>query len=190
MTSTTKNWNAVASSADGNKLVAADHNSRLIYTSTNSGASWIATSAPNANWQAVASSADGSKLVAVVWQGSIYSSTDSGATWTTNNAPSSQWTSVATAADGNKMVAVIDGGGVYTWKSPTQSIPTLNIVRSGDGVLISWPFFMADYALEQSADLKTTNWTADATIPIITNMQCQVNLTITNGSRFYRLRGY
>src|SRR5947199_3608662 len=50
------NWSAVASSADGARLLAAVSDG-LIYTSTDSGGTWTATSAPSANWSAVASSA-------------------------------------------------------------------------------------------------------------------------------------
>src|ERR1035438_619552 len=59
-------WYATASSADGNKLVAAAGGGSIgpIYTSTNSGASWTPTRAPVTNWYSIASSADGTKLVA------------------------------------------------------------------------------------------------------------------------------
>jgi len=69
------NWTAVASSADGNKLVAAAYGG-LIYTSTNSGDTWTqCTNAPDEGWESVASSADGTTLVAVAYNngnGSIY----------------------------------------------------------------------------------------------------------------------
>src|SRR6185295_16834214 len=52
------NWSAVATSADGARLLAAVSGG-LIYTSTNSGATWTATTAPGMNWSALASSADG-----------------------------------------------------------------------------------------------------------------------------------
>src|SRR5712691_621733 len=58
-------WKAVASSADGTKLVAAIQGGSIC-TSTNSGAAWTRTSAPNLGWSSVASSADGTKLVAAV----------------------------------------------------------------------------------------------------------------------------
>ena len=74
-------WSAVASSADGTKLVAADNAPGQIYTSTDSGVTWTARES-NLNWQSVASSGDGTKLAAVVGGGQIYTSTDSGATWT------------------------------------------------------------------------------------------------------------
>jgi photosystem II stability/assembly factor-like uncharacterized protein len=57
-------WLFLASSADASKVAAAD-NYGYIYTSTNSGATWLQTSAPLGNWQGIASSADGKRLVAV-----------------------------------------------------------------------------------------------------------------------------
>jgi hypothetical protein len=45
-----------------------------IYTSTNSGATWISNSAPSMYWQSVASSADGSRMAAVAWDGGVYTS--------------------------------------------------------------------------------------------------------------------
>jgi hypothetical protein len=61
-------WDAVASSADGSKLVAAEQGGQL-YTSIDSGLSWTARDSAR-NWWSVASSADGSKLVASVEAGS------------------------------------------------------------------------------------------------------------------------
>ena len=61
---------AVASSADGTKLVAVGGE---IYTSTNFGIVWTQqTNAPNTGWYSVASSADGTKLVATALNGGIY----------------------------------------------------------------------------------------------------------------------
>src|SRR5437867_1936950 len=114
-----EDWGAVASSADGTKLVATGGahqgyfwaNPLPIYTSTDSGATWTKTSAPNNRWTSVASSADGALLVAVATihgdfgDGLIYTSPDSGATWTQTSAPSNHWSSVASSADGTKLVA-------------------------------------------------------------------------------------
>ena len=67
------NWQSIASSADGSKLVASGFRvDGPIYTSTNSGATWTLTSAPSQSWNSVASSADGIQLVAVQYVGSIY----------------------------------------------------------------------------------------------------------------------
>src|ERR1700744_4254632 len=53
-----KQWQSMASSAHGSKLVAVVSGGQ-IYTSTNSGAMWMAnTSVPNTNWTCVASSVD------------------------------------------------------------------------------------------------------------------------------------
>jgi len=125
-TAPTQPWKALASSADGTRLVAAAARAYSdlggyagpIFISTNAGATWIRTSAPTNNWSAVACSADGMKLVAVsapffysdptppFSDASIYTSSDMGATWTRTSAPSNNWTSVASSADGAKLVAV------------------------------------------------------------------------------------
>src|SRR5260370_684405 len=95
-----ENWGAVASSADGTKLVAAgaywqfgvgNYYPGPICTSTNSGATWTITSAPVTNWTSVASSADGVRLVGAAFGvsldgstfsgGPIYISVNSGGTW-------------------------------------------------------------------------------------------------------------
>ena len=61
-------WSGVASSADGDKLVAVSQGgSSPIFTSTNYGVTWISNTSPNALWMAVASSADGAKLAAISW---------------------------------------------------------------------------------------------------------------------------
>lgn len=64
-------WRAVASSADGTRLIAAlnDYSLRTtnaIYTPSDAGQTWVLNDAPNTNWISVASSADGCKLVAAV----------------------------------------------------------------------------------------------------------------------------
>ena len=131
------NWTSVASSADGTRLVAvagslwdpasSNYVGGVIYRSSDAGATWTQTTAPNTNWTAVASSADGTKLVAVsapgwdgdlqslVGKGGIYSSLDAGATWNrTSAAPSTNWSCVASSADGVHLVAGVDSGLIYT----------------------------------------------------------------------------
>ena len=67
-----RNWQSVASSSDGTKLVAVESNG-LIYGSSDSGATWTAqTSAGGRNWYSVASSEDGNKIDAVVQNGEIW----------------------------------------------------------------------------------------------------------------------
>lgn len=65
------NWAAVASSADGNKLVVAASGGP-IYSSTDAGATWISNNAPTLHWQSVAMTADGSTLFAAASNGGIW----------------------------------------------------------------------------------------------------------------------
>ncbi len=105
-------WSAVASSADGMKLVATVKGGQ-IYTSTDSGVTW-ASQDSSRNWSSVASSADGTKLVAGVGNnastvGYIYTSVNSGiGSWSQHDS-TRQWLSVASSADGTKLVAVVYG---------------------------------------------------------------------------------
>jgi len=104
------NWTAVASSANGTKLVAAA-NRGGIWVSTNSGATWTQTSAPRTFWVSIASSADGCKLAAAVGRipttsGPFYTSTNSGATWILSGAPNTIWLSIASSADGTQLAAL------------------------------------------------------------------------------------
>lgn len=137
------NWQAVASSSSGNKLVAVG-SSGGIYCSTNSGTNWTRTSAPNLSWSSVASSSDGMKLAAVVYGGGIYFSMDSGASWTNSNATNLSWQAIASSSDGTKLVAVTYGGfntstngGIYTSSDSGRSwsktsAPMLN------GIVPNW----------------------------------------------------
>jgi photosystem II stability/assembly factor-like uncharacterized protein len=107
-------WLFLASSADASKMAAAD-NYGYIYTSTNSGANWLQTSAPLGNWQGIASSVDGNRLVAVAgpdYAGPIYTSTNAGVTWMSNNVTSHRWTSISSSADGSILVAAATDYGI------------------------------------------------------------------------------
>ena len=110
-------WQSVASSGDGNKLVAVAYGGK-IHTSTDSGVTWAARGSDRF-WQSVASSADGSKLVAVEYGGQIYASTDSGATWASLESPR-YWWSVTSSADGSNLVAAVRNGPIYTAPASTS----------------------------------------------------------------------
>ena len=110
-------WQSVASSSDGQKLVICWTNfdgEGEIYTSIDSGVTWNKASAPAKNWVAVTSSADGNKLAAAARgaeldnaPGEIYTSADAGATWVLReDAGLRQWSSIASDSSGNKLVAV------------------------------------------------------------------------------------
>jgi hypothetical protein len=112
------NWASVASSADGQKLVAVAGGSVAyissapdgpIYTSTDAGTNWAATSVDQANDTSVASSADGQRLMAATYSGSgaslVYASTDAALTWLPINESFLYLLSLASSADGTKLVA-------------------------------------------------------------------------------------
>ena len=110
-----RTWSAVASSADGTKLVATVKGGQ-IYTSVDSGVTWTPQAGilGSLNWSSVASSADGTKLVATVGDninliGDIYTSSDSGAGWSASGSGNRQWVSVASSADGTKRVEAVYG---------------------------------------------------------------------------------
>ena len=138
-----RDWNSVASSSDGRKLVAVVSGGQ-IYTSTDSGVTWTAHESARI-WNSVASSSDGTKLVAVAGGlpkvsigDQIYISTDSGVTWTPRESVRN-WTSVASSSDGTNLVAVGDGqiyistdSGV-TWTPRESARYWSSVVSSSDG---------------------------------------------------------
>ncbi len=117
-------WSSnVVSSSDGSKLVAGIYDGS-IYTSSNSGSTWVKrTSAGVRYWTSISSSLDGSKIVAVPGYGSIFVSLDSGATWLERTSTGSQaWHSVTYSPDGTKIIAIsnsyihISTDSGLTWK--------------------------------------------------------------------------
>lgn len=109
-------WSSVASSSDGQKLVACSRDAYIV-TSSDSGITWEQryTPAERLYWEDVASSSDGEKLVAVVYQRGIYRSSDSGQTWNQTSAPDDIWSAVASSSDGQILVAASSnpGGKIY-----------------------------------------------------------------------------
>jgi hypothetical protein len=114
-------WLAVASSADGRKLIA-DGNEG-IYTSSNQGRNWLLNNlAPGGVWVSVTSSADGTKLAAVdMWDTLAYTSMNSGSTWTSNSIANldnylsfGYSRSIAGSADGKKLIVSTLAGTIFT----------------------------------------------------------------------------
>lgn len=175
-------WTSVASSADGNQLIASaaiivdptrggDHGD-LIYISTNSGASWRPTSAQSNQWSSVASSGDGKTLVAAAAynnratsRGLIYVSTNSGTNWRASDAPADRWYSVACSADGTRQVA--GGTGIFTstnsgstwqsnniaWDFPAGASPMwYSVASSADGSTLLAIRLLTTYSTAGSVD--------------------------------------
>jgi photosystem II stability/assembly factor-like uncharacterized protein len=109
-----RDWEEIASSSDGRKLVAiAPYD--FIYTSADSGATWVPRGKKGL-WKDIASSADGKRLVAAeLGGGQIYSSHDYGASWVPVVTDSSHlWHRIAISSDGIRIVAVAVNDGIYT----------------------------------------------------------------------------
>ena len=164
-------WRALASSADGTKLVAGINGGQL-YTSTDSGVTWVSRVSGANNWYAAASSADGTKLVAVVSNGRIYTSTDSGVNWTMRDS-NRGWRSVASSADGTKLVAVVASGQIYTstdsgvnWTARDSSRNWVSVASSADGTKLAAVVFggqiytSANSGVTWTARDSSRNWNA------------------------------
>ncbi|MGC9942774.1 MAG: sialidase family protein [Verrucomicrobiota bacterium] len=139
-------WSAIACSSNGNFMVAGaygdtNNNPGPLMISTNAGANWMPTTAPNLAYGAVGCSADGTRITAGCYSSyqtispdTVYASTNSGATW----APDPTLTdvgSLAYSADGTKRVATTAGGWLvpnYVAVSPPlagpPAAPQLSIV--------------------------------------------------------------
>ena len=178
------NWSAVASSADGTKLVATVKGGQ-IYTSADSGVTWT-PQASSTNWSSVASSADGTKLVAGVGYiaslvGYIYTSGNSGiGSWSPHD-NARQWVSVASSADGTKLVAAVYGTagsgnpGIYTstdsganWSQSKAVQFCSSVASSADGAkLVATVYSGRIYTSINSGgnwatNASSLNWTAVA----------------------------
>jgi formylglycine-generating enzyme required for sulfatase activity len=138
-------WQFIASSADGSKLVALVYYGG-IYTSTDAGVTWTQSSAPIAkDWYSASSSADGTKLAAVNVDGEIHVSTNSGASWTQTSAPAQLWFCIASSADGTILAAGALDGGIYistnsgaTWtQSGAPNQQWNSIASSSDGTKLA-----------------------------------------------------
>jgi prepilin-type N-terminal cleavage/methylation domain-containing protein len=144
------NWQSMASSADGQKLAAGISNG-YIYTSIDSGATWIERISSGArNWISIASSDDGVNLVAAANNDYIYTSTDSGATWVQRTPAGAgtikTWYSVSSSYEGRYLVAGASGDYVYT--SSDFGASWIKQTPAGAGVTKSW------YTVSSSSDGK------------------------------------
>ncbi len=138
----TNDWWCIASSADGNTLIAGQWGGDVA-VSTNAGATWT-TNITGGYWSSVAASADGTKLLAAEAQASgVYLSTNSGVSWVSNSLPDLWWGSVAMSADGKTIAAagIQDSGtgSIFcstnsgaTWTSNSLSF-ACGVAMSADG---------------------------------------------------------
>ena len=109
----------VASSADGNTLVGGSY-MNTVYVSTNSGATWEPTTAPQRDWWIAACSVDGTHFAAVADDvpSTMWVSTNSGITWNQASFPGGHqnnlFPAVGFSADDSRLVEVVDDSSVWS----------------------------------------------------------------------------
>ncbi len=81
---TDRNWFAVSSSANGQRLLASENGGGYLYRSADGGTTWT-QGTDLGDWRTVDMTPDASVMIAGIGYGSIYRSTDYGATWTVGN---------------------------------------------------------------------------------------------------------
>jgi hypothetical protein len=182
-------WESVASSADGNKLVAIENSYGGIYTSTNAGATWSLRNLTSLypHWNSVASSADGCRLV-VAGAGKVIFSADSGATWHDTGANlTSPW--VLAQPDGLKFLGIQSGTGIQAMTWQIIPVPTLNISRAGKNVVLSWPTNATGYTAQENANIPVNSWIGiDPSQTIVAGTNNSVTLPVsTDDNVFFRL---
>jgi subtilisin family serine protease len=79
-------------------------------------------------------------------------------------------------------------GGVFVTVTNGVALPTLQIIRVGTQILLSWPTNAAGYVLRSTHDLSGGGWGTVPTAPAIIGSQFFVTNTITEDTRFYRLQ--
>lgn len=129
----TRNWQAIASSADGAKLAAVAFGD-YIYTSTNYGVNWTQqTSSGTTSWDLIVSSSDGTKLVAANSEknGFLSTSTNSGINWTQNTQSYPIFSSLTSSSDGTKLAA---GTSPYIYTSTNSGVSWTQQTSSGSHI--------------------------------------------------------
>lgn len=132
-------WNAVATSVDGNTLLAVVP-SKAIEVSLNAGVTWGPVASTSAsNCQAVACSADGTKAIAAVKGGLVFTNSPLGV-WSSTAAGAGTWLTVAYAGNGNNYAAANSVGTVYTAAGGSVSVTNKTItglIISADGTRLA-----------------------------------------------------
>lgn len=171
-------WTSACVSGNG-RWIGATTTTNL-YISSDAGVNWFTN---NFGAQSIACSADGSNWI--VAGPLTYTSTDGGVNWTTN-LPSVSPGAIAISADGCEM-CVLAGEGI--WMGHATPSPQLNIQSKDSNLSFSWLLSSTNFALQQNADLGTSNWSVVSNAPILnfSNLQQEVTLPAPTNSMFFRL---
>ncbi|HEX3800756.1 MAG TPA: sialidase family protein [Verrucomicrobiae bacterium] len=145
-------WQTLASSSDGLRLIAGYGGLGFIYYSADGGVTWTKSDAPGLNWKGLASSVDGLHMLAAPSGGAVggyvFTSTNGGVHWVgqINGLLNTSYSCAASSADGiNLAVAVGSGSGaIYTsnnggtnWISRTNGQNWTGIASSASGTTLA-----------------------------------------------------
>ncbi|MFA6094639.1 MAG: peptidoglycan-binding protein [Candidatus Paceibacterota bacterium] len=139
-------WESVAMSADGQRIMAVDWSDDVLKISTDGGETWANGAVEDARGYAyLASSADGLKVAATGHDGYIYTSTDGGFTWLERtNAGDRSWWQITSSADGSKLAAVDQGvNGEYGYIYTSSDAGVTWTQQTGSGVANWWAIDMS-----------------------------------------------
>ncbi len=152
---------SIASTPDGNILIASSSGNSLLYMSTNRGKVWTS---PYVAFEGCALSGDGTRILVV--PGNPYISINSGATWVLGTNVQTELRAAAMSVDGMKLFAMgqggvlvsTNGGAFWFWSgAPTSGYGS--IASSADGTHLILARNFPSSALYVSADSGFT-WTA------------------------------
>jgi photosystem II stability/assembly factor-like uncharacterized protein len=107
-------WSTISSSGDGVNLVAAIGGAGTIYSSFDSGQTWIQRTTNNLAWQATAFSTDGTRVAAAVNVGQIFTSASVTSVGTNGSLAGSQYSSVELQYVGNGLWIPLNATGKFT----------------------------------------------------------------------------
>lgn len=160
-TSSAVNVEAMASSANGMRLVAHIDSASSVQLSDDAGLSWYSRSSPVLF--RVASSADGNRLFGGTRSGKLYTSVDRGLNWVAHESDRDWWT-VSSSADGQVLLASGPGIQLYvstdggsSWTARESARQWYSSAVSADGsVMLAGDFGGQLYVSTDSG----ANWTA------------------------------
>jgi hypothetical protein len=163
----------IFSSDDNARIVVMLVDNGPIYSSTNSGMTWVTINAPG-NYEfplTVETNGGGFKAAATIHPSSKNQ--------TVTHLPPRNWYAFGSAPDGS---------GLILTKNASQAAPALNITRSSSGAVVSWPSAFTGFVLQASDGLSATNW-VNVPNPVKTvGQENQVFVPSQAGNGFYRLR--
>jgi hypothetical protein len=160
----------VLASGDGTHVVVMIRDNGPIYSSTNSGMTWLVVNTPGKHQFPLTAEPDGSSMFA---EADLQASP-----LIPNSVPATNWYIVCTDTKGGKMILTANA---------TQPAPALTIRQSGTGAVVSWPVVFTGFVLQHNDELDT-NWT-DVTAPVnVSGEEYQMFVSTPLDRGFYRLR--